>query len=110
MLVNEAKDFIVQQTSEQAQREGLALSDLERRMMYFTESEDAVENPIALNKEFEAQYDIAEYETKIARLLIHAYRRLKEENPEGVRLWARPSENFVKETTTFLLCGVSGLP
>ena len=64
---------------------GVSLSDLEKRMMYFTESEDAVENPIALNEEFEAEYDTAEYETKIARLLIHAYRRLKEENPEGVQ-------------------------
>jgi len=32
-LVREAEDFLVQQTAEQAAREGVALSDLEKRML-----------------------------------------------------------------------------
>ena len=87
MRVNEAKDFLVRQTAEQAEREGVSLSDLEKRMMYFTESEDAVENPIALNEEFEAEYDTAEYESKIAGLLGRAYNRLKEEGSTAVQTW-----------------------
>lgn len=87
MRVNEAKDFLVQQTAEQAQRERVPLSDLEKRMMYFTESKDAVENPIALNEEFEAQYDTAEYEGKVAGLLGRAYARLKKENSETIQTW-----------------------
>jgi hypothetical protein len=38
MQVREAKDFLVQQTAEQAQLEGVALSELEKRTMYSTES------------------------------------------------------------------------
>ncbi|MGB2900309.1 MAG: hypothetical protein WBB89_13655 [Candidatus Acidiferrum sp.] len=38
MKVREAKDFLVAQTAEQASLEGVPLSDLEKRMMYFTES------------------------------------------------------------------------
>jgi hypothetical protein len=87
MRVGEAKDFLVQQTAEQAQRDGVPLSELEKRMMYFTESEDAVENPIQLNEEFEAQYDTAEYETKIARLLGRAYKRLRKENADAAQTW-----------------------
>jgi hypothetical protein len=87
MRVGEAKDFLVQQTADQAQREGIALSDLEKRMMYFTEGPDATENPITLNEEFEAQYDTAEYEIKIARLMGHAYRQLKKESPDAARTW-----------------------
>ncbi len=87
MQVNEAKDFLVRQTADQAEREGISLSDLEKRMMYFTESEDAVENPIALNEEFEAQYDTAEYETKIAGLLGRAYDRLKEQGSATIQIW-----------------------
>jgi hypothetical protein len=87
MRLGEAKDFLVQQTAEQAQREGIALSDLEKRMMYFTEGPDASEDPITLNEEFEAQYDTVGYETKIARLMRHAYRRLKKESPEAARTW-----------------------
>jgi hypothetical protein len=39
MQVREAKDFLVQQTAEQAQVEGVALSELEKRMMYFTQEQ-----------------------------------------------------------------------
>jgi hypothetical protein len=83
--VQEAKDFLVQQTAEQAQLEGVPFSDLERRMMYFTEIEEMPEDPIQLNEEFEAEYDSAEYEAKISKLLHHAHARNKKKNPEAAR-------------------------
>ena len=85
MQVREAKDFLVQQTAGQAAMEGVPLSDLEKRMMYFTESGYVPEDPIALNEEFEAQYDTDEYEAKIAKLLHHAYKRARKENTETKR-------------------------
>jgi hypothetical protein len=87
MRVREAKDFLVQQAAQQAAIEGVPLSDFEKRMMYFTESEDAVEDPIRLNQEFEAQFDTDEYELKISGLLRRAYERTKEENPASLREW-----------------------
>ena len=83
----QAKDFLVQQASEQAALEGVQLSDLEKRMMYFTESDSSCENPVALNEEFEAEYNTDEYETKVSELLRQAYGRLKKEDPEKVRNW-----------------------
>jgi len=70
----------VQQTAEQARLEGVALSELEKRMMYFTESGYVPEDPITLNDEFEAQYDTQEYEQKLAALLDHAYKRVRGES------------------------------
>jgi hypothetical protein len=87
MRVREAKDFLVQQTTQQAAIEGVSLSDLEKRMMYFTESEDAVEDPIRLNQEFEAKFDTDEYELKISGLLHRAYERIKDENPAILLEW-----------------------
>jgi hypothetical protein len=84
----QAKDFLVEQTVEQAALEGVPLHDVEKRMMYFTESDAAsCDNPIELNDEFESKYETKEYESKISQLLHHAYRRLKEENPERMRNW-----------------------
>jgi hypothetical protein len=84
----QAKDFLVEQTVEQAALDGVPLADVEKRMMYFTESDtSSCDNPIELNDEFEAQYETKGYETKISRLLHHAYKRLKEENPERMRNW-----------------------
>jgi len=84
----QAKDFLAGQAVEQAALDGVPLADVEKRMMYFTESDPAsCDNPIELNDEFEAEHETKEYETKISRLLHHAYNRLKKENPEGARNW-----------------------
>jgi len=55
--------------------EGVSFPDLEKRMMYFTESEDATEDPAKLNDEFAAEYDANESEAKISKLLHQAYGR-----------------------------------
>jgi hypothetical protein len=85
--VSEAKDFLVEQTAVQAALDGVPLSDLEKRMMYFTEGPDATEDPAALNDEFEAEYDMPTDEAKMTKLLHRAYARVKKENPETARTW-----------------------
>jgi hypothetical protein len=87
MRVREAKDFLVTQTAEQAALEAVSLSDLEKRMMYFSEGAGAVEDPSKLNEEFEAQYDSAEYEPKISKLLHHAHERVKKESDDARAHW-----------------------
>jgi hypothetical protein len=87
MRVREAKEFLVAQTAEQAALEGVPLSDLEKRMMYFTESGYVPEDPLRLNDEFEAEYDTEEYEAKISRLLHHAYYRLRKEDDAARKNW-----------------------
>jgi len=88
MTNKQAKDFLAQQAAEQAARENVPLSEIERKMMYFTESDPAsCPNPLEINNEFEAEYETTEYESKMSKLLHHAYKRLKEENPEGNRNW-----------------------
>jgi hypothetical protein len=87
MHVLEAKDFLVQQTEQQARIERISLSDLEKRMMYYAEGKDASKGDSELNDEFDAQYNTADYEIKIGRLLQHAYVCLKETAPETARRW-----------------------
>jgi hypothetical protein len=78
MKVREAKDFLVHQTAEQAALDSVPLADLEKRIMYFTESDDRCEDPIALNEEFESDVRSEEYEPKMSRLLKHAHETDKE--------------------------------
>ncbi|HZV87454.1 MAG TPA: hypothetical protein VFF95_07915 [Candidatus Binatus sp.] len=89
MRVREAKDFLVQHTAQQALLENVPLSDLERRMMYFTESKQALEDPATLNEEFEARYDTPEFEKKISLLMSHAYKRLRKEDAEKALQWSK---------------------
>jgi hypothetical protein len=88
MDTKEAKDFLADQAAQQAALDHIPLSDLERRMMYFTESDPAsCGDPVSLNDEFEKECDAAEYEAKMSRLLHRAYKRLKAENPGGKLHW-----------------------
>lgn len=88
MNAKEAKDFLVEQTMAQAALENVPVSDLEKEMMYFTESDPtSCANPLELNEKFEAEYDTPEYEVKIGRLLRHAYKRLKAEDPVKKSIW-----------------------
>jgi hypothetical protein len=88
MNTKEAKDFLAGQVAQQATLDRTPLSDLERRMMYFTESDpDSCDDPISLNDEFEEKYDKVEYETKMSQLLRRAYKRVKAENTGGKLQW-----------------------
>jgi hypothetical protein len=108
MQVREAKDFLVAQTAQQAALENVPLSDLEKRMMYFTEAGECPEDPIKLNEEFEAQYDATAYEEKVSRLLAHACLRLKRENPELARVWDQADETLWQgDHYLVVLCGLS---
>lgn len=87
MNAKQAKDFLVTQTAEQATLDGVSLDDLEKRMMYFSESDTTAEDPGKLNDEFESKRDPIEYEAKVSKLLHRAYRRLKGENPSDASTW-----------------------
>jgi hypothetical protein len=104
MNTKAAKDYLVQQTAEQAALEHVPLTDIEKRMMYFTESDpDSCDNPIELNDDFERQYDTPEYEAKVSRLLHHAYKRLKQEDPERARRWNEAIRVLLKGDHYFLV-------
>src|ERR1700739_25294 len=102
MRVREAKDFLVQQTAEQAALENVPLSDLEKRMMYFTETGECPEDPLSLNEEFEKEYNTDEYETKVKKLLADAHRRLKGERSPAVAGWEE-SLKVLDQTDDYIL-------
>jgi hypothetical protein len=75
----EAKQFFIEKVVEQTEREGVRLSDVERKMLRWTEVYPILGLPPAklkkINEEFEQQYDSSEYESKIADLMSRAYAR-----------------------------------
>jgi hypothetical protein len=104
MDTKQAKDFLAEQVAEQAALDNTPLSDIERRMMYFTESDPkSCSDPHALNDEFEGQQDTAEYEGKMSVLLQHAYQRLKANDPEAKRTWDQAVRELRKGDHYFLV-------
>jgi hypothetical protein len=64
----EAKEYLAGRIVEEARREGTPLTKVERKMLYFTESGWTLPDMMAVNEEFERDYDDDEYEQKIGGL------------------------------------------
>jgi hypothetical protein len=100
----QAKDFLADQVAEQAALDNTPRSDIERRMMYFTESDPkSCPDPLGLNDEFQGQHDTAEYETKMSALLRHAHQRLKANDPEAKHTWDQAVRELRKGDHHFLV-------
>jgi hypothetical protein len=65
----QAKEYLVERIVAQARREQVPLSEIERKMLYFTESGWTLPGILEVNAEFERNYDYEEYEQKIAGLV-----------------------------------------
>lgn len=69
---SEAKEFLIHRIAEQARRDGEPLTDLERRMLYFSETGWTLPGMAETNTEFERVCDEAAYERKILALALNA--------------------------------------
>jgi hypothetical protein len=83
----DAKDFIVSRIVEEARRRHTSVSDLERKMLYFSEGYPTLPDMMEVAQEFEAKCDDEKYEAKIRKLSREAFERDKVESPERVQLW-----------------------
>jgi len=67
-----AKQFLISRIIEEAASEQIALSEIERKMLQFSEQYDPMPDMYEVNQEFERNYAADEYESKIANLLKNA--------------------------------------
>jgi hypothetical protein len=83
----EAKEFLISEIVAEAQRGNVPLSEVERRMLYFTESGWAPPDIMNVNEDFDREYDQDEYECKIAKLVANADKRIREGSGEDYDEW-----------------------
>jgi hypothetical protein len=67
-----AKQLLISKVIEQAEFEHVSLSEVETKMLYFTEVYPSLPDIYQVNAEFERDYDSDEYEAKITELLKNA--------------------------------------
>jgi len=67
--IKSAKDYLVGRIVAEAERQGAALSKVEREMLYFSQDGVISKHMEEVNEEFERDYDEDEYEQKIAALV-----------------------------------------
>jgi hypothetical protein len=69
--VKAAKDFLARRIADQARQDGAPLSEVERKMLYFSETDWTLPDMETVSAEFDRDYDQDEYEQKIAQLVAH---------------------------------------
>jgi hypothetical protein len=73
----------------EASSQNVALSEVERKMLYFTESGWTLPDIMEVSAAFDREYDQDAYEQKIARVVATTYKRiLKDSRDEYDRWWA----------------------
>jgi hypothetical protein len=83
----EARQFFVEKIVQQAQREGVSLSDDERQMLLWSESApDSVADP-ALAERLAGQISDADYESKIVGLLRSSFKGDAAADPSAKAVW-----------------------
>ena len=87
----EAKEFLAERIVSQARRDGVSLTEIERKMLYFSETYWTLPDMAEVSAEFDRDYDQDEYETKIAGLVRGIEQELIEDE-EADRSW----ENAVR--------------
>jgi hypothetical protein len=85
----EAKIFLASRIAEEAERQGLPLSDLERKMLYYADAGWTLEDMSEVNDAMARQVDQRAYEKRIG-LIIRALRaRLRTADEQEYRQWNR---------------------
>jgi hypothetical protein len=93
----DAKQFLITRVIEEGEVEQVRLSDVEKKMLSFTETYPSLPDIYEVNAEFERDYDSDEYEAKIAGLLKRARERDKSESPGRAHQWKDALEALRKE-------------
>jgi len=97
LRAQQGKEFLISQILEEAEREDVPLSEIERKMLQFTEMQESLPDIYDVNDQFEREYDTGEYEKKIAGLVRRSYRRAKRESSENKNHWKQAVADLRKE-------------
>ena len=97
MDATSAKQFLISKVIEEAEFELVSLSEIEKKMLYFTEVHPSLPDIYEVNAAFERDYDSDEYEVKIAGLLKNARDRDSHSSPNGEQDWKDALDALKKE-------------
>lgn len=99
-----AKQFLIARVLEEAEFERVSLSEVEKKMLHFTEVHPSLPDIYEVNEEFERTCDADEYEDKIAGLLKHARDR---DQSGGLEQQWKEALNALKKEDHYILVMVS---
>lgn len=83
----DAKEFIIGRIVNEARRENVPLSEVERKMLYFSETAWTLPDIAVANEAFDRECDREEYEQKIAGLIRKLYTDARANDQGELEAW-----------------------
>lgn len=99
----DAKEYLIAEIVREAQLENVALSEIERKMLYFTEAVESLPDIYDVAAKFDEECNATEYEAKIKSLSKNAGNRVKKESPDGAERWKNAVRDLSKEDHYLLI-------
>lgn len=93
--IQKAKDFLATRIADEAVRENVPLSETERKMLYFSETDWTLPDMAKVSEEFDRDYDQDDFERKIAGLVSKIAAR-HHENIQEEESWNAAVEKLAK--------------
>jgi len=93
----EAKEFLISRIVAEANRENIPLSEIERKMLYFSETDWTLPEIMQVNEEFDRDYDQDDYEKKIKNLIIRASKHDRKQSSDRYDAWLEAIRILQKE-------------
>ncbi|HKO20784.1 MAG TPA: hypothetical protein VJU82_18060 [Acidobacteriaceae bacterium] len=107
----DAKEFLVSSIVTQANGEGVPLSEIERKMLYFTETGWTLPDMAEVNDSFDRDYDQEEYERKIGSLSRNFCADVSANNAAAFERWNTAVQTLsVEDHYILVLIGAAGQP
>jgi hypothetical protein len=92
----EAKDYLVGVIAKEAERDGTPLTEVERKMLYFTETGRTLPDMKEISAEFDRDYDQDQYEQKIASIIARVRSHFDLEHHQDQMTWDLALEKLSK--------------
>ena len=98
----DAKEFLIGSIIAESQREGVPLSEVERKMLYFSETAWTLPDIAEVNDIFDRDYNQADYEQKIGKLIRNLHAHARTNNREHFDDWTE-AVRIVRREDHYLL-------
>lgn len=82
-----AKEFLATHIIREAQLQNVPVSEIEQKMLYFTESGWTPPHMMEISEQFDEEYDQSEYEAKMTKLARSAAKRAKKTTGDEYARW-----------------------
>lgn len=92
--IREAKVFLASRIAEEADGEGIPLTEIERKMLYFSKTGWTLPDMGQVSAEFERDCDRAVYERRMARLIRRLRSRIRALGKEDYESWKRSIQDL----------------